>query len=471
MNALQSSIVTHAVKIALLTAYAATLTAKVCSAQEATPQLEVQSTFGKKVYNNVKVTAVTPQGIRIVHDAGMSLLPANAFPKEWLEKHAPDALMAPPANEKTEPQNSSVQNEGQGTGSSISSFDPACLVFIKTDVGNGSGFITKVNDKTYVYTNAHVLCGNVGGFTSRIVSIKTASGRSISTPYELELSNMNDPNSDHGLEDVARFVVTLKDGESAYEISSSDSDVAMKEKIVAYGNSLGADVMTSLNGEILGLGSDRLEISCEIVPGNSGGPVVLEKTKKVIGISTYGDANGKRDIWAKGTIFDKVRRFAMRPEKVTKWRKMQYTSLMSSLAELNAFDRDTLSLAAACYLNPKNNNAGFDLSVQTKGDYVLRTVLVDGSKHSLGQTITGALSRTNQKLSGGLGGPTARMAVQGVVTSFAEFFDTVTKASLAQSTSLQGSDRAPYLKKLIPKLIAVRSEIHNQFVEQASRFR
>lgn len=280
MNILHSYITTNAVKIALLTALAATTITQVGNAQETTPLLEVQSTYGKKVYSNVKVTAVTPEGVKIVHDAGISLLPANAFPKEWLEKHAPDALMTAPTNEKPETPNASVQNVSQSTGLSTSSFDPACLVFIKTDVGSGSGFIAKVNNKTYVYTNAHVLCGNVGGFTSKIVSIKNASGRSIPTPYELELSDMNDPNSDHGLEDVARFAVTLKDGESAYEISSSDSDVAMKEKIMAYGNSLGGDVMTSLNGEILGLGSDRLEISCEIVPGNSGGPVVLEKTKK-----------------------------------------------------------------------------------------------------------------------------------------------------------------------------------------------
>lgn len=353
---------------------------------------------------------------------------------------------------------------------STSSFDPSSLVIIKTDSGSGSGFIAKVNGKTYVYTNAHVICGSVGGFTTKIVSIKTASGRIIPTPYELELSDIKDLTSSSGLEDMARFPIMLKEGESAYEISELDPNTAMNGKVIAYGNSLGGDVVTSLNGTILGLGSDRIEVSCEIVPGNSGGPVVLEQTKKVIGVSSY-LTSGKRDIWAKGTPFDQVRRFALRPEKVTKWRKMQYTSLMSSTTELNAFDRDTLSLAAACFLNPKPNNAGFDVSVQSKGDYAVRAVLVDGSKHSLGQSINVALAKVNQKLSGGMGGNTTRMAVQGVVAYFAEFFNTVSSASSSQIQSLQNADKAPYLKKLIPELISERTEVHNTFVQQAARFR
>lgn len=413
---------------------------------------------------------ITSQGVKILHDAGITVVPATALPKEWLAKYAPEASTTPV---REEPKTSEMPKESaiaSTPASSTSSFDPASLVLIKTDTGSGSGFIAKVKDKTYVYTNAHVICGGPGGFTGKIVSIKTASGRTIPTPYELELSEVADLNADKGLEDVARFPVTLTEGENAYEIAELDSHSAMNGKVTAYGNSLGGDVVTSLSGEILGLGTDRIEINCEIVPGNSGGPVVLEQTKKVIGISTY-LINGERDIWSKGTKFEKVRRFALRPEKVTKWRKMLYTSLMSSTAELNAFDRDTLSLAAACFLNPKRNNAGFDLTVQSKGDYQVRSVLVDGNKHSLGQSINAAMARANQALGGGMGGNKSRMAVQGVVAHFAEFFNTVAAASASQMQSLQSADRAPYLKKLMPELIRERTQIHTAFVQQAGRFR
>lgn len=466
-NSSPHQIVSFAMGLLLLTCFSA------CLAQDITPELEVMGTLGKKTYTNVRVVSITPQGLKLVHDAGISTIPVSALPKEWLAKYAPDASSMPPTGieEKKIPATPPREQPVASGGASIKSFDPNCLVFIKTDNGSGSGFIAKMNDKTYVYTNAHVLCGDIGGFTTKIVSIKTAAGRVIPTPHELELSDMKDSTSEKGLEDMARFQVTLNEGETAYEISGLDPNTSMNSRVIAYGNSLGGDVVTSLSGEILGLGTDRIEISCEIVPGNSGGPVVLEQSKMVVGISTYIDASGTRDIWARGTKFDRVRRFALRPEKVTKWRRMQYTSLISSTAELNSFDRDTLSLAAACYLNPKPNNAGFDVSIQTRGDYELRKVLTEGSRHSLGQSIIAGMSKVNQRLNGSFGGNKALMSAQGVKPYFAEFFATVAQASSSQVLTMQNADRAPYLKKFIPELIRQRSEIHKEFMLQAARFK
>jgi hypothetical protein len=347
------------------------------------------------------------------------------------------------------------------------SFDASCLIIIKTDHDSGSGFIAQVDGKTYVYTNAHVICGTPEGFTSKIESIKTASGRNIPTPYEIELSNTYDPNSSHGLEDVARFQVTLKEGETAYALAETDFSISINQRVTAYGNSLGGDAVTSLDGAVLGLGKDRIEVSCEIVPGNSGGPIVLTDTKQVIGISTYLDA-GKRDIWTRGTVFEKVRRFAVRPEKVTQWRKMQYTSLMSSLAELKAFDRDTLTLSAACYLDPKPNRGGFDIPSRPRGDYVIRQVIVDGSRFTLGAAISSGIARVNQRLGAGKG----TMAITQVVPVFAEFFTSVAQVSSSQISMLSNADRAPFVKQFIPELLEIRKTIHANFLnEGATRYR
>lgn len=226
---------------------------------------------------------VTPLGVKILHDAGVSVIPVSSLPKEWVDKFAPNAsaMQTAPAQaaKPTEAPRGGAATTTSGTApqtATSSSFDPGLLVIIKTDSGSGSGFIAKANDKIYVYTNAHVLCGTPGGFTSKIVSVKTASGRLIPTPTDVELSEIKDATSESGLEDVARFPIALQEGESAYEIGELDSNTAMTSKVTAYGNSLGGDVVTSLPGQILGLGTDRVEVSCEIVPGNSGGPVVLD---------------------------------------------------------------------------------------------------------------------------------------------------------------------------------------------------
>lgn len=348
-----------------------------------------------------------------------------------------------------------------------SSFDPSCLIIIKTDRGSGSGFIASVAGKTYVYTNAHVICGTTEGFTSKIESIKTASGRSIPIPYEIELSNTYDPNSSHGLEDVARFAVALKEGETSYALVDTNFPVTVNQRVTAYGNSLGGGAVTSLEGAVLGLGSDRIEVSCQIVPGNSGGPIILTDTMRVLGISTYLDS-GKRDIWTRGTVFENVRRFAVRPDKVTQWRKMQYTSLMSSLAELKSFHRDTLTLAAACYLDPKPNRGGFDIPSRPRGDYIIRQVIVDGSKYTLGAAISNGIARVNQRL----GAAKGTMAMTQAVPVFAEFFNSVAQTSSSQISMLSNADRAPYLKQFIPELLEIRKAVHASFLnEGATRYR
>ncbi len=448
---------------ALLFSFATSL----LSADEIIQKLEAQDFMGKKTYLNVRVMGVTEKGLKISHDSGISILALKSLPAELALKYAPQEQI-PQASTEKELLKMVDSREEPGSAAAISSsFDPSCLVIIKTNSGSGSGFIAQSEGKTFVYTNAHVICGRPGSFTQKIVSVRTGTGREIPIPFELELSLHYDPNASHGLEDVARFPVTVKEGEVAYQIKAPAVTEYMNREVIAYGNSQGMDVLTSLKGQVIGLGTDRIEISCEIVPGNSGGPVVLADTKQVIGISTYLQ-NGGKDIWSKGTTFEGIRRFAVRPEQVTKWRKMQLTSLITSLSELQAFERDTLSLAAACYLDPRPNRGGFDMPSTQKGDYVVKQVILDGSKHTLGSTISSGIARVNQRL----GAASATLAMQAVVPVFSEFFSSVAAKSSSQISALQTSDRVPYVKQHFAELIEVRKEVHAQFVKEGlSRFR
>lgn len=430
-------------------------------AEDTFEKVEVKGAFGVKEYQNVKVLAVTDKGVKIVHDGGISLVPANALPQGW--NGGADALstgksMVEPPPDAAVP---AVKPEAV-----LKHFDPRCLVFIKTDKGSGSGFIAMVKGKSFVYTNAHVLCGEPGSFSAKLVSVKTGAGRAIPLPYRLELSDAYDPNSPHGLEDMARFPVALKDDEVAYEFAEESAIPEVGAKVIAMGNSLGGDVLTKLEGQILGAGIDRIEINCEIVPGNSGGPVVDEKGI-VVGISTYLDSGGKRDIWASGTRFGQVRRFALRPEKVTKWRPVTYMALMDSLKELASFDRDTLTLAAACFLNPKPNRGGFDVPTVQKGNFIVRQIIVDGSSSTLGAAVSGGIARVNQQL----GAARGTIAIAGVVPVFAQFFNDVAAVSNSQTNSIANTERAPFIKQFLPQLLEERREVHADFVRQSARFR
>lgn len=451
-------------------------------AQEVIERLEIQGTAGVKVFEHVRVLGVTDKGVKISHDAGIAVLPLAHLPKDLAAKYpsaeapasAPAPSAAPMNNGGIEvPPAPHMDAQGNQVAEVVKSFDPNCLVFIKTEgthggIGAGTGFIALVNGKSYVYTNAHVICGQDGDFTKKIVSIKTAAGRDIPVPYELELSETYDKNAPNGLEDVARFPIFVKSGDKAYEITGLDAADYVGKDVVAYGNSAGAGVMTTLEGKVKALGSDRLEITCEIIPGNSGGPVVLAESKKVIGVSTYLSA-GKRDLWTKDTQFGDIRRFAIRPEQVKKWRKMQYTSLITALEELNGFERDTRTMAAACMLNPIPNRGGFEVPATTRGDYVIKDIIVAGSKYPLGATIATGITAVNQRLGSGRG---TTLAMQFVVPVFQDFFSKVASKSSSQISSLKTADRAPYLKQYTGRLIEDRLPVHAQFVEEGmTRFR
>ena len=447
------------------------------------------ATTSGQVYKKARIKEVTNEGISILHDSGSSRVSQSDLPAELVERFRIGKPLPSPSDVsslvKFERSPLPVKASGNGASrstprdslrkppatdaptSDASKFDPNLVVYFETDAGRGSGFIAEDGGVAYVYTNAHVICGNPGGFATKIQSITTASGKKLGMPIDIQLSDSFDPSTPNGLEDIARFRVDLPAGVKGYELGDESAPLTFGMAIVAYGNSLGAGVMTSIDGKILGLGTDRLEISCEIVPGNSGGPVVATETNKVIGISTYADT-GERDIWSSGTRFGQIRRFAVRPEQVKKWRTMRYTDLQYSLKQLASFDRDTLSLAAACFLNPTGNRGGFETPTVRRGDFVVREVIADGVKYRLGKAIAGGIAQVNQKL----GGTTSTYSVPAVVSTYQNFFATVAKASQSQTSELANSDRAPYLKQFVADLVEVRKAIHDEFVKQgASRFR
>ena len=146
-----------------------------------------------------------------------------------------------------------------------------CTTF-KDDQCSGSGFIAKMDDKTYIFTNQHVILG------CPKVSFRTTTGE-VLNPRSVELS-LN--------RDIVRLQIEDRDG---FVVSATP---AIDIPIAIFGNSEGGGVATELYGETTGVTADLVEVSAEFVSGNSGSPVLNEQ-KEVIGIASFVRFNSKED--------------------------------------------------------------------------------------------------------------------------------------------------------------------------------
>ncbi len=196
------------------------------------------------------------------------------------------------------------------------------IIEYKTSLGDmsGSGFIAKMDGKTYLFTNQHVIMG------ADSIVFKTVTGEKI-TPLGVELSVERD---------IARL--PIEDREDALIITDT---IAKDIPIAVFGNSDGVGVASELHGKINGLGPDLFEVSADFVSGNSGSPVI-NTNKEVIGIASY--VYSPEPNWInEGTKFEnQVRRFCYRLTNVkftpVNWRTYNEKYGKPYLATQNTID-------------------------------------------------------------------------------------------------------------------------------------
>ncbi len=151
------------------------------------------------------------------------------------------------------------------------------VVTIKTDVGQGTGFI--ITDDGYIVTNAHLLSG----------------GKTIeSTSYEKEKISTELVGYNAEL-DVALLKI---DGKyNSLNLGNSD-ETQVGERVIAIGNPLGLQFSVT-EGIVSGIhrpGANELNIYIQtdaaLNPGNSGGPLINKKGE-VIGINNFKLGSGE----------------------------------------------------------------------------------------------------------------------------------------------------------------------------------
>ncbi len=198
------------------------------------------------------------------------------------------------------------------------------LVLLSGPKGSGSGFIARIGGVKYVVSNFHV-------FFENFPKILDSEDRSI------EVKSIKfTPDRD-----LALFELADQNAYEALEIEPDVTALPTGSALRVYGNSGGGGVFTEIGGKSLGVGPAVIETDAQFIEGNSGSPVLEFPSLKVVGVATY--ASLSSGSWAaKGTRFEKVRRFATRidnldPAAFDTYEKASFDAEIAAFKKLKDF--------------------------------------------------------------------------------------------------------------------------------------
>lgn len=216
------------------------------------------------------------------------------------------------------------------------------LAIIEGKNAVGSGFVCNMDGHTYVITNAHVLADNP---TFKVTSLK-------GTVYTVGTSAVA----------VGRDMVKLEvtGAEQSFDVADKvDSVAKIGDGVIVLGNSEGAGVVKPVEGKIVGIGPDLIEVDAQFVKGNSGSPIIHRLSGKVLGVATY-LIEHKVDQGQGGGVQTEVRRFGYRIDGIKQWQKIDWQSFYTQSAELASME--TLSDDFIKMFGDTGNGLNFDPS-------------------------------------------------------------------------------------------------------------
>ena len=282
----------------------------------------------------------------------------------WMERHQKDQLVIDRVIKKK-------YNNSLGD----LSYAANCVVIIRGEKGQGTGFIMSEDQKTWLYTNEHVARLGTN------ILVETIMGRCYSLPKRVQVAVNRD---------LFRFEVQSE----KYLRECSNDELSNEKAVVVLGNSDGGRVVTENYGYIIGVGPARIEVDAPFVKGNSGGPILrIDRMidnngrfiryfyRGVIGVATEAEIRNQNNDWIKaGTRYDKPRRYGERFSKV-EWDVVSWDAYCVSVSKLESF-RSVCMVLCKIYAGENVSSKEYE-NVNTLGNHQLCTLLKEIQRRNL----------------------------------------------------------------------------------------
>lgn len=388
-----------------------------------------------------KIMRVDGNEVRIMHSGGIAKVVIEALPDDLRKRIAETPTTKAPTPQPVQSTPTQVPTSRAGQAAS-----PA-VVLITGENSSGSGFIVNAGGKNYIYTAVHVLTG------MDKPTFKGPDGSEIKIPPMNKIEVSDDPK----ISDVARIPLTgpCPPGFTLGSTAAIDDDVT------AYGNSGGQFVVTALDGKIVGIGPNEVEVDAKVIPGNSGGPIVRKGTNEILGLVTRAVRRPK-DIWIKDTPFEGVRRFAARPERVEKWAQTTLYGIREQGKRIDRMRTDTLAIASTIFLDYFTD--GVDAPETQKGDFSVRDVLKIAAVTKTGAIVNSAVATLNSTLRAN---SAIKLSAVSSKQAYGAFFGTIYQAARSDITDASKGDFFPFNREAYQIEVDLRKEVTAEMLKIA----
>jgi hypothetical protein len=198
------------------------------------------------------------------------------------------------------------------------------IVLIKGKNGSGTGFIGDVSGKKFLFSNAHVLAG-IKAPTFTLMNRKPVKlgPASVAVGHDLVM------------------IVVVEGGSGIPVAKPLETYAGINDDILVLGNPGRGEVVTSLEGKLVGIGPNRVEVTAAFERGNSGSPIIHLNTGKVLGVAS----DARADELLNGRI--KLRRYGYRLDSVEKWQAIDWKRFYLEADIFEKVEHTTMELVQA----------------------------------------------------------------------------------------------------------------------------